>query len=217
MLLFHAPVSEADRNTLQISGAAGLSGGGFFERGIGGAILLSLPAAERVRVAGALGGGLRLGRQPLDLCSHTDPECKPGHLTDHPPDWLFSGRLSAEYWLLRNGLVRLFAGVGGGGMDTGLVYGTLDTGLLLAYQLWGRLTPHLAGFVAVSQPFARGAVIDHDLRPGTSVYGGGNAGVAVRLFGRVSASGEIVVAPVMSAEEDGAVVAGSIGLSVRFE
>ena len=152
-------------------------------------------------------------------CSDTEENCERYYKAAHPPDWFVAGRLSAEYWLLRNGLLRLFTGLGMGGMDTGLVYGTLDTGLLLTYEFSGRLTPYAAGFVALSAPFARGNIIDENQKPGTTIYGGGVVGLAVRIMDSLFLSGEWVLAPVLagqSAEPESFVSAGSVGMSVRF-
>lgn len=197
--------SQGPIGATSVTAFGGLAGGVFVEPALGGGARISHRLNDRVAlgVDGVAGGVV-------------DPSS-----VQASPRTLYAGRLHAQVNPGGSEHLALAFGVGGGGSNNGLSYGTVDASVRGSWRPGsGVVEPYVGGGVALSVPMQTpdGATreVEYDRRFLTTAYLAASAGLVVHATERFDL---IVDAPVFlgySASSNGFLVAPTVGLRYAF-
>ncbi len=203
--------------TVTAGAFAGVGGGVFLNGAVGGIGALDYQAADGVKlgVSGAVGG-------------------TPGGQTISAATTLGAGRVYAQVRPAGVDWLALNAGVGGGGLDSGMRYGTADVGVSGGWTFARHVRPYGAWAIAVAVPFVAGQPLDSQgVKTGadaasapavpsgryarTTFYADATAGLAVAASANLEFALELHALFGQSLQSDGVgALSATTGLRYRF-
>jgi len=203
MRMLNEPVLRPEAGAVSLSATAGGDVGIFFKAAAGGEARVDLQATREIALEASGGGGHVVERQDVH----------------GSPTWLACGRLGGVYRPTHLDWVTLRFGVGGGGASTGLTYATTDVGVSFGWTFLRRVRPYGGVSLALSTPIEHGPWIGNSeddtlRRPQTTLWLGGNLGLAVRVAGNfeVGAEGFIDSGWRVTHDGDGGLLFGGTGV-----
>ena len=200
------------------AGAFGGAGGGVFLNGAGGGVgVVDVQATDTLKVGLSGGGGATIAPQ-----------------TASAANLLGSGRVYGQYRPADLQWLAVSAGLGFGGMDSGMRYGTADIGISVGGMVAKTVRPYATLAGAVSVPFIAGRALDtapwtytdssgqHSVYDSgrfaeTTLYGDLGVGLAIAASDNLELAAEVHSMFGQTLQHDGTfAVAATAGLRYRF-
>jgi hypothetical protein len=169
MRMLEEPVLRPEPGAVSVAVSGGGGGGVFLKGFAGGEARVAMQGTREMALEASGGAGHVVEKQDV----HGSPTT------------LVFGRVGGIYRPTRLDWITLRFGAGGGGANNGLTYATTDVGVGFGWTFLRRVRPYGGVSLALSTPVERGPLVGNDdddrRRPGTNVWLGASAGVAVRL------------------------------------
>lgn len=211
MIARHVTQETGNVGDLDLTVVGGASAPLFGDLGVGGGVQVVHQSTTEIAWGAQAGGGVNV--EPGDQTGGDELELEP----ERVPDFYYSARVFGAYNPGGQDYLRLTAGAGFAGLDTGNFSATGDLGVILGYKFLDMINPYVALNLALSLPLVPGEPLDEDRTPRTTFFYGPTLGLAVDVSDRVQLSGEYnVLFSENEYADDDAVMALSAGLRYRF-